>query len=393
MSATLMQGAPPAPGDQVTLENWRLRPWCTWAFHHVREIVPSAEVPAGTVTPLPAAPAADVPSIAFETPGGVETTVAQALEATDTDALVVLRGGRLVAQHYFGLYDGALPHILFSITKSVTALLAGIVIDRGEMDPDCLVTDVLPEVEGSAYDGATIRHVLDMTVSVDFSEDYLDIDGDYIRYRRAMLWNPPRADGAPEDLRTFLARMRRGETEHGEVYHYVSPNTDLLGWIVERATGRRYAELLSEAIWRPLGAERSADLTVDRLGAPRTAGGLCATARDLARLGEMVRNRGRAGARQVIPEWWIDDLATQGDREAYYRGDPQFARGGYRSQWYQTGPVPCAVCAIGIHGQWLWIDPESETVIAKLSSQHEPSDDSKDALTAATLRAIAAARI
>lgn len=388
-----MQGFPPAPEMQVTLANWRTRPYSAWAFHHVRELVPTAAIPTAGGPAFQQA-RSDVTRLTFQDPAGAERRVGDVLAATETDGLVVLRGGRLVAEYYDNGYDGTRPHILFSVSKSVTSLLAGILTERGLLDPDAAVAVLIPEIAPSAYAGATVRHVLDMTVSTTFSEEYLNAQGDYIRYRRATGWNPPANDLEPGDLRSFLATLQPAKTRHGEVYHYVSPNSDLLGWLIERAAGRPYADLLSELIWAPMGAEREADITVDRLGAPRTAGGISATVRDLARLGELVRRGGVARNRQIVPRWWIDDIFSGGDPTAWQKGDLKqlFPEGNYRSKWYQTGATTGAICAIGIHGQWLYIDPESETVIAMVSSQHEPTHDPTDFLTIAMLRAVAASQ-
>jgi hypothetical protein len=170
--------------------------------------------------------------------------------------------------------------------------------------------------------------------------------------------------------------LPRGAGQHGERFHYVSPNADLLGWIIERAAGRRYAELMSELIWKPMGAETDAYVTIDKAGAARSAGGICITLRDLARFGEMLR----LGGGGIVPTAWIDDILANGDRGAWLRGDmaEMLPQGRYRSQWYLTGNDHGAWCAIGIHGQWLYIDPAAKLVIAKLSSQALPVDDPID---------------
>ncbi len=174
--------------------------------------------------------------------------------------------------------------------------------------------------------------------------------------------------------------MPRAPEPHGEVFRYLSPNSDLLGWLLERAAGQSFVELLSEYVWRPMGAEGAAVVTVDGAGAARTAGGLCVLPRDLARFGEMMRLGGAAGGREIIPARWVDDIRSGGDSAPWRRGDLHdlFPEGRYRSQWYQTGKASGAFCAIGIHGQWLWIDPEREVVVAMVSAQPDPVSDAID---------------
>ena len=177
-----------------------------------------------------------------------------------------------------------------------------------------------------------------MRAGIAFDEDYLATSGPIIEYRKAQNWDPLLPGDPVSDLRSFFAGLRESHGAHNGAFHYVSPNTDLLGWVIERATGRRYADLVSELIWQPLGASRSAYITVDRLGAPRCAGGMCTTTRDLARLGLLIAQNGARDGRQIIPAAWIDDIWRNGDKSAWDAGDftkylPDM-RVHYRSKWY-----------------------------------------------------------
>jgi CubicO group peptidase (beta-lactamase class C family) len=379
-----------AAAPEATLANWRQAPYSRWGFRNVRRLVPVAEIPRGDAAMcLRRGPVLDLDRVAV--PG--DASVAGLLADSHTDGFLVLHRGSVVAEHYAHGLEVRVPHIVFSVSKSITGAIAGILVDRGELNPDAPVTAYVPEAAGSAYAGATVRHVLDMTVGIRFVEDYVDPAGDVARYRVAMAWNPPSEVARGGDLHGFVAGLAADGGNHGERFHYVSPNSDMLGWILERAAGMRFAALMDQMLWRPMGAEADAYITVDRLGAPRTAGGLCMTLRDLARIGEMMRQDGRAGGRQVLPKSWVDDILDRGDPEAWARGDmtdlaPQ---GRYRSQWYVLGPGRDVVCAIGIHGQWLYVDRAAELVIAKFSSQPAAVDDALDHRLLAGFRAIAQA--
>jgi len=294
----LMQGFPPAPDGQVTLANWRTSPFNRWAFHHVREIIASADIPndPDAVSPLPSEPM-DLDGL--DVGEGMDFRAFRA--ATDTDGMVILRNGKIVHESYGNGLDAHTPHILMSVSKSLLGLLAGILARRGELDLERPVSGYVPEIAATAYAGASVRQLLDMRAGVLFEEDYTATAGPIIEYRKAQNWNPPEPGDPPADLRGFYRNMTAADGPHDGRFHYVSPNTDLLGWVIERATGRRYADLVSELLWRPLGAERSAYITVDRLGAPRCAGGFCATARDLARVGQMMVEGGFVAGRQVGP--------------------------------------------------------------------------------------------
>jgi CubicO group peptidase (beta-lactamase class C family) len=379
---------------EATLANWRQPPYSRWGFRNVRRLVPVAEVLRGDAAAcLPRAAGLDLDRVMVPGPDGAEGSISQLLAESDTDGFLVLHRGAVVAEHYANGLAVRIPHIVFSISKSITGILAGVLVDRGQLDPDALVTAYVPEAAGSAYDGATVRHVLDMTVGIRFTEDYLDPAGDVARYRVAMGWNPPSAVAQGGDLHGFVAGLPTDGARHGDTFHYASPNSDMLGWILERASGLRFAALMTELLWRPMGAEADGSITIDRLGASRTAGGLCMTLRDLARIGEIMRRDGRAVGRQIIPQAWVDDILDHGDRAAWARGDmtdlaPQ---GRYRSQWYVLGPGRDVVCGIGIHGQWIYVDRAAEMVIAKMSSQPLAVDDALDHRVLAGFRAIAGA--
>jgi CubicO group peptidase (beta-lactamase class C family) len=329
-------------------------------------------------------------ALRFTGPDGRQSTLGDCLAETYTDGFMVLQRGRVLAERYD---NGQLPdtlHIIFSVSKSLTSLLAGILVGQGRVDPDAPVTRYIPEAANSAYGDCRLRHVLDMTVSTTFIEDYLTTTGDYARYRRATAWVPDPSQQA--DLRSFVVTMQRGPETHGELYHYVSPNSDLLGWICERAAGRRYPDLISELLWQPMGAVHDAYVTVDRLGASRSAAGVCATLRDMAAVGDLMRCGGEIRGRQVVPQSWINDIRQNGDPAAWakdQRASKLLPNGCYRSQWYNVGNESGAFFARGIYGQWIYIDPVAEMVIAKQSSQPLPVDDAINPLLLAAFDAVA----
>jgi CubicO group peptidase (beta-lactamase class C family) len=300
--------------------------------------------------------------------------------------------GQVASESYANGLAPDTPHLIFSVSKSVVGTLGGILADCGKVDPDARVTRYIPEMEGSVYGGGcTVRHLLDMSVGIRFDEDYMARDGDVINYRRSTGWEPPKAGVPPTHLRQYLQTLRPDGTRHGQTFHYVSTNTDVLGWVYERACGMSYAKILSQYLWQPMGAQHDAYITVDSRGAARVAGGICATLRDLARFGEMMRNHGVSNGRQVVPAWWIDDIRRNGNAVAWSRGDltKVFPNGNYRSEWYTIDRSQNAFAAIGIHGQWIYVDPANETVIARVSSQPLPMDLDLDHMWLRGYRAIA----
>src|SRR5262249_33703712 len=217
---------------RVGLTSCRPAPFTRCAFQPVRGTVPSADVPnaPATVWPLPAAPI-DLSSLSIEHDGGARLTLQAFLENTSTDGLVILRNGRIVFEHYANGMMAASPHILMSVSKSLLGLLAGALVQQGDLPVDRPVSDVVPEVAGGAYWAATIRQLLDMRAGVAFDEDYLATSGPIVSYRKAANWNPLGPGETPSDLRSFYRELSKASGPHGGPIHYCSPNTDLLGWV------------------------------------------------------------------------------------------------------------------------------------------------------------------
>jgi CubicO group peptidase (beta-lactamase class C family) len=376
MTAALIDDFPPAPDRLVTLSNWRKPPFSAWGFRNVRRLIPTANIAASGPTMALEMSLEEIGHIGFAGHDGNPTTLAHALRATQTDAFVVLKRGRLAMEWYGQGMNATTPHIVFSVSKSICGTLGGILCDRGLLDPDDRVIDYIPELASSVYAGCTVRHLLDMAVGIAFNEDYEDPKGDVVRYRHAAGWDPQPAGEPPIDLRGFLSQQKPDGHRHGELFHYVSTNTDVLGWVYERASDQPYAEILSEYLWAPLGAERDGYITVDAHNAMRAAGGVCVTPRDLARFGEMIRRRGVADGRQVVPGTWIDDINERGSAEAWAASElaELFPQASYRSQWYRIDRSKRVLVAFGIHGQFIYIHPEAELVIIRMASEATPLD-------------------
>ncbi len=355
----------------VTLANWRLRPYSTWSFTHVGELVPSARIAAGSAG-RPDTPRAgwDLLDEEVHLDRGAET-VGAFLDRSQTDRLLLVHAGRTLIDWHAAHTAPGLPHIVFSVTKSVTGLMCGLAQDLGLLDPTREVGHYLPETRPGAYGDCPVQHVLDMRVSLDFTEDYHDTTGTYARYRRAVLWNAPSQAHSPEGLAPFLAALEKGAAPHGGPFAYRSPNSDLLGLLLEQVSGLRYADFAATQLWHPMGAADDAFVTVDAFGTPRGAGGLSCTARDLARIGQLMLDPGT-----ILPERWLASVWNGGDRVAWDKGDfATYVPGrSYRNQWYRLPPPVDALAALGIHGQFLYIHRPTGCIIVKMGSQDLPQD-------------------
>lgn len=383
----------PFTRKDITLANWREPPFHTWSFANVSELVPTAMISTGTEDEGDNPDTGPLEGMMLTCPDGTQTSATDHLARSHGDCFVAMRDGNILAEWNAPHGSTVRPHLIFSISKSVTGMLAGIAVGDGKLDPAALVSRYVDVPAGSAYETATVRDLLDMTVSLDFVEDYLDHEGDFDRYRRSMLWNPERLGTKPESMESVLVSLPRLPGPHGKVFAYASPNTDMLGIVIERATGIRLHDYLSDRLWHPMGARGPAYVSVDRVGAARAAGGMCVTARDLARLGQLVLDGGRRGGRQIIPAEWVDDMRRNGDRQAWIDGSfaTSFPHGRYRSCWYQIGSERDHFAGEGIHGQRLLVDPVSRVVIVKFSTVPLPSDEAATMLDFEMLSQIAAA--
>ncbi|OED40113.1 hypothetical protein AB833_12655 [Chromatiales bacterium (ex Bugula neritina AB1)] len=379
-----MQGFPPDSNQQVTLANWRSAPFSQWAFHHVREIVPSADILNAPGDPwvLESAPV-NLGGLNIDCNSDGVMSLAGFQSYAALDAMIVLHRDKIVHEDYHHGMQQSSPHILMSVSKSLLGMVAAILRAQGKLNPEALVTDLIPELKNTAYNGATIQHLLNMQAAIDFDEDYLATAGAIVEYRKSTNWNPLEDGEKPSDLRSFFQTLTRKNGDHGGPFFYVSPNTDLLAWVIERATNSRYADVLSECLWQPMGAESSAYITVDRLGAPRAAGGVCTTLRDLTRVARLICNNGRRGDSQILPVDWVNTLINDADLSAWNAGNftDMFPDQpvSYTDQWYTCHSNPADeanwLIAIGIHGQNIFIDPQNEFIMVKFASHEAPLTD------------------
>ncbi len=391
MTATIKPGGPVSAAPRMPRADWDRAPWNRWSFQHVREFLPTAEVwrgdaPAGPIDRRPV----DLDPVSFVAPDGMPVTVADWLADSFTDGFAVLHRGRIVFERYFnGMHERTL-HLSQSMAKSITGTVAGILVGKGLLDPQSPLTDYLPDLARTAYAGATVRHVLDMTSGVRFSEDYEDLNSDIAVTDVASGWKPPQPGRTyPVSMWDVVMGLTVKEREHGSLFVYRSIETDVLAFAMEAATGSPFVDLVSETLWSKLGAEQSAAFTVDAAGYPLADGGFNATLRDYARFGQMHLDGGLANGRQVLPSAWIEDTRS-GDAALF--GAPYtetLPHGAYRNCFWIEDHRGRAMMARGVFGQSIYVDPDHQMVIVKLSSWPEFVSVQRNLLALAAFHAIA----
>jgi len=390
-----MTGYPPPPDKQIRFDDgshYRF-PQSRWSFSHWRGVMPSAEISRGKgpVVPLGRAERDDLDAVTFMPLGGsTALTWADSLAANYTDGIVVLHRGRIVYERYFGALTAERPHIAFSVTKSVIGTLAAMLVAEGKLDAAALVSRYLPGLAASGFGDATVGQVLDMTTALDFSENYVGGSDSSLSFARAAgVFQRPAGYAGPSSIMQFLPTIAR-KGNHGEVFTYRSPNTEVLGWLIARVTGERPEVVLQERIWSRLGAEADAFIALDPSGAAVASGGFNCRLRDLARFGEMIRLQGKYNGQQIVPAAVIADIRQGGSPEAFvpagYKTLPGWS---YSKQWWISHDDHGAFMARGIHGQAIYIDPTAEMVIARFASHPLAGNMHLDPTSLPAYRAIA----
>ncbi len=364
----IMAGSPPQ--DIVPRLDWDRPPWNRWAFQHMREILPTVEVwrGKGAVRAFKRRNV-ELDELLMAGVDGEASTLFKVLDDTYTDGFLVIKDGAIIYERYFNGMNGRTLHLSQSVAKSFTGALAGILIGRKLLDVAVPVTEYLPELAETAWKGASLQQVLDMTTGVKFSEEYTDPYSEVGMVDVASGWKPPPpgADPSfkwPTHVLELILRLKEAVREHGERFEYRSIETDVLAFCMERVTGKRLPQLLSEELWQKMGAEESGSLTVDAAGYGLAEGGLNATLRDYGRFGQLMLENGGG----IIPASWIE--ATRNGNHGIF-GEPYtltLPQGAYRNQFWIEDPRSRNLMARGVFGQWIYINYDHNMVVVKLSS-------------------------
>ena len=370
-----MEGFPPPPDKQIGQpdSNYFSFPKLRWTVCHLRELLPTEQVSRGIGAPVRLEVALDeeaIDALTF-TPIGSnrEMTFEESLAANYTDGLLILHEGKVVYERYLGCLDETGKHGAMSMTKSLTGLLAEILVAEGKLDDTALVSSIVPELRGSAFGNATVRQVMDMTTGLAYSEDYSDPSADVWIYSAAASPLPKAADYTGPDGYFEYLQTVRPEGAHGDAFHYKTINTDALGWIISRVSGMAVTELLSERIWTRMGAEQDAYVTVDGKGIPFAGGGLSAGLRDLGRIGLLMLGEGEIDGVRLFPSEAVASIRQGGSKEAFAKAGYATLEGGsYRGMWWLFHNENGAFAARGVHGQTIYVDPTAEMVLVRFAS-------------------------
>ncbi len=350
--------------------DWDRPPWNRWAFQHIREILPTAEVWRG------AGPVRDLPRNEIDLDGlkvrglaGSEVSLAAFLDETFTDGLIVLNNGAIAYECYLNGMTPRTLHLSQSVAKSTIGMLFGIFSGRGQIDLRAPLSQYLPELENTGWRDASVQQVLNMTSGIKFDETYTDPYSDIGQSDVASGWKPVPTDCDPKfkwptDIWSQIVDLKNATRPHGAAFEYRSIETDVLAFCLERVAGKRLPQILSEEIWQKLGMEESANFTVDPAGYALASGGLNATLRDYARFGQMVLQNGA----EIVPEAYV--VQTRNGNHKIFPAPYNIAlpQGAYRNQFWIEDRTEQAIMCRGVFGQLIYISWKYNMVLVKLSS-------------------------
>lgn len=332
-------------------------------FNRMADMFPVGTMPAAA-TPFQFGEGEGIEMPSTFTYKGKEVSTETFLSETDTSALLVIQNGEVRLERYMLTGGRDVNWMSMSVAKSFVSAAIGIAVEEGHIKSiEEPITKYAPSLAGSAYDGVRIKDILQMSSGAAWNEDYSDPDSDINKFGQIL------ALGG--SLNEFAATLKR-EREPGTYNHYNSTDTQVLGLLLTRATGRTVTDYMTEKLWTPLGMESDAYWLIDSENMEMVFGGLNATARDYAKLGELYRLGGKWNGTQIVPADWVSASVTPDaphlTPEA--KADDPFPVG-YGYQWWVPASTEGEYSAIGVYNQFIYVNPTRNLVIVKLSANSD----------------------
>ncbi len=395
---TPMAAMPAEAKDQVTLANWTLPDYNTWAFQNM-SILPSLMVPrSGSMSGLTYDNTPQLVETSFDYQGE-QLTFHQAMVNDHTDGYIIIKDGKVLHEQYFGDFGPRDHHLWASSTKSLVAQALGLLVEQGKVDVNEKASRYIEELQGSHFGEQTIRTLLNMTSALDYREDYVNMapgDVHFEYFRRVgfvpaydlMQLDPTQSD-IPRGLLTLLSGFEQNPNlAVNSTFEYHSPNVDVIGWIIARVSGQSLEQFIADNIWSKLGVEHDAFMLADTNFNAIATGGFNTTLRDFARVGLAMVNDGQYNGEQVFAEKWVQDSfhLTEAEKahtqaSIYKEQDSQvyddYLQGYKNFLWVHDSKKNIATYR-GVFGQFLYINQDKNLVIATFSSADSASNAARE---------------
>ena len=365
-----------------TTENWSYPPYNKESFQHVRTLFSTVKLTSEKEN----SNAFDfkekeIANLRYQIkyPGfDSEPTVQDMLDKTHTDAFLVMKDGLILYEKYSNGMNQESIHLMNSVSKSFLGILIGVLIDEGLIDTQKLITEYLPDFEDTGFSGTTVQQALNMTGSVKYKEDYLEKETDFWKESSVVGWRPALVnETTPKTLYEYAKTLKETEQVNGSSFHYRTVYTNILGMVAEKAANKNLTVLLQEKLWQKIRPEQNAYIVCDQDNFPYMGAGMSASARDLARFGEMIVNKGMYKNERVVSEDWImKTLAGSCESRKHFEVTEyvhMIPKGHYMNQFWASSDSKILVC-LGIHGQGIYMNMSNKTVAVKFSSQPYPNE-------------------
>jgi len=364
--------------EGTTKRNWLRPPYKYWSIKNVDKLFSVGIIAKGEKnTPLEKG-SFDLTDLKIEQFDGKIYGFEEHLDSNRTDGFLVLNKGKIIYEKYFGNMTENSTHNWFSVSKSLTGLTAAILAAEGKIDLQKTTTDYLPELKGSAWDGATVQQVMDMTVNLQYNEAYNNPKSDAYKFAKVIQFVDVPGPPSPfKDMLDYFKTVKKGENHEG-IFHYVSSNTELIGMIISKVTGKKTSAVMSEKVWSKMGAEQDGFVVQNPNGEELVSAAINSNLRDAGRLGLLMLNDGQVNGQQVIPASVVKTIKKGGNVEKFApsKRGKQFKNFHYTNQWWHTDKA--AFFAKGLFGQWIYVDPTTETVIVKFTTADVPTSTEYD---------------
>ena len=364
--------------EGLTKTNWLRPPYKYWAIKNVDKLFPVGTIAKGATTDQLEKGTYDLTDLKIEQFDGKIYGFEEHLDSNRTDGFLVLHKGKIIYEKYFGNMTETSTHNWFSVSKSLTGLTAAILAAEGTIDLQQPVTHYLPALKGSAWDGVIIQQVMDMEVNLQYDEAYNNPKSD--AYKFAKVAHFVEVPGPPSEFKNMLEyfkSVKKGDN-HEELFHYVSLNTEVIGMIISKVTGKKPSAVMSEKVWSKMGAEQDGFVVQNPDGFELVSAAINSTVRDAGRLGLLMLNDGQYNGQQVFPKSVAQTIKKGGSikKFAQSKRGKQFKNFHYTNQWWHTDKA--AFFAKGLFGQWIYVDPTTETVIVKFTTADIPTSTEYD---------------
>ena len=362
----------------TTTRNWLRPPFKYWGIKNVDKLFDTSPIAKGANPVALQNNPVDLSALKIEQFDGKTYGFVEHLDSNRTDGFLVLHKGKVAYEKYFENMRPSSTHNWFSMSKSLTGLTADILAAEGKIDMKKQVLDYLPELKGTAWEGATVEMVADMLVGIQYSEAYNDPKSDAYKFAKVSQFvDVPGPPSPYANMAEYFQTIKKGRN-HDELFHYVSLNTELLGLIIKKVTGKLASQVMSEKVWSKIGAEQDAYVMINSSGDELVSAAINSTLRDAGRFGQMMLDDGYYNGKQIVPKEVVAHIKAGGSVEKFAdsKRGKQFKGFNYTRQWWHTDSD--AFFAKGLFGQWVYIDPSAEVVIVKFTTSDVPTSTEYD---------------